>query len=202
MEQAALSSSFLLEQVPTIDRYSILEAAVVAAPRITYGAALEGWVRVRSEQVDGLISEAELSGLRSVLAGRIRDAAAGGDLLHQDQSEDAWWLYQIWLEEDPSSLHEYLAENVVARGPEGVLEFVGCALGAAWNLETGVRSRAEFGESHYDVVSEMIEVDRVAAAARDLFGDELADPDYYGDTGRSPVRSLAHPVHGRPPAQD
>jgi hypothetical protein len=99
----------------------------------------------------------------------------------------AWWQRASGSDPVRAYTSKYVKEN-----PASIFELMKSYLPTAWGMTTGLPVESEFDRDTYNSVSSVIDPATVAAVFQQIYGDELATPNYRLPLREPRDRRLAH----------
>lgn len=184
----------LLRQVPAGNlRQAEAERAIQIAKPVGFAMECIRWIRKYDDtppEKRVLTDEGEAS-LNAILITRIEEADTVSPIF-MSHPKDAPSLYWSWADGTSVDHVRQKLEVLFNAAPEQLDGFLGCYVGEAWSMESGLPRPADFRRNQYDSVSHLIPAEYVAANLRLRYGEELDVPQNYPPDTMAQPRRIAH----------
>jgi hypothetical protein len=192
--KAGMLLAGLLRQVPAGEaRQQEAERAIRIAMPIGFAMECLRWTRNHHDTAPErrILADGGEAPLEAILTTRIADADAASPLFLQ-HAKDAPFLYWHWSNGASVTHVGQILQTHFDASPEHVDVFLGCYIGEAWGMESGLPKPADFGREQYDSVSRLVAAEYVAANLRMRYGAELDTPQSYPPDTMPQPRRVAH----------
>ena len=192
--KAGMLIAGLLRQIPVGEpRQAEAERAIQIAMPVGFAMECISWIRHYKDKPPEkrvLADEGEAP-LRAILTTRIEEADAVSPLFIA-HPKDAPSLYWSWADGTSVAHVRQRLEALFDAAPELLDAFLGCYIGEAWGMESGLPRPADFDRRQYDSASHLIPAEYVAANLRLRYGAELDTPQNYPPDTMAQPRRVAH----------
>lgn len=192
--KAGMLIAGLLRQVPAgAYRQAEAERAIQIAMPVGFAMECIRWIRNYEDTPPErrvLADEGEAP-LRAILTARIEEADAVTPLFIA-HPKDAPYLYRSWADGTSVAHVRQRLEALFDAVPEQLDAFLGCYVGEAWGMESGLPRPADFAREQYNSVSHLIPAEYVATNLRLRYGAELDAPQNYPPDTMAQPRRVAH----------
>jgi hypothetical protein len=184
----------LLRQVPAGDaRQAEAERVIRIAAPVGFAMECMRWIRnYEGKSIDRKVLEYEGEApLREILAARIQEADAAMPL-YISFPKDAPSFYWFLVKETSVASVRQKLETQFESSPQAFDDFLGCFVGEAWEVESGIPRAADFDRDKYDAVSKLITAEYAAANLCLRYGKELDNPQSDPPATMAQPRRIAH----------
>ncbi|HZW24726.1 MAG TPA: P-loop NTPase fold protein [Gallionella sp.] len=192
--KAGMLIAGLLRQIPAGElRQAEAERAIQIALPVGFAMECIRWIRNYDDtplERRVLTDEGEAP-LRAILTTRIEEADAVLPLFIA-HPKDAPALYWSWANGTSISHVRQRLQALFDAAPEQLDAFLGCYIGEAWGMESGLPRPADFRREQYESVSHLIPAEYVATNLRLRYGEELDTPQNYPPDTMAQSRRVAH----------
>lgn len=192
--KAGMLIAGLLRQIPVgEERQAEAERAIKIATPVGFAMECIRWIRhyeSKPPEKRVLADEGE-EPLREILTARIEEADAASPLFIA-HPKDAPSLYRAWADRASVAHVRRGLETLFNSAPEQLDTFLGCYIGEAWAIESGLPRPADFEREQYNSVSHLIAPEYIVANLRSRYGEELEAPQTYPPDTMTQPRRVAH----------
>lgn len=192
--KAGMLIAGLLRQIPAGELRQVeAERAIQVAEPVGFAMECIRWIRNYEDtppEKRVLADEGEAS-LKAIFVARIEEADTVSPLFIA-HPKDAPNLYYSWVDGTSVAHVQQRLKALFDAAPEQLDAFLGCYIGEAWGMESGLPRPADFNKRQYDSVSHLIPAEYVAANMRLRYGEELDNPQNYPPDTMVQPRRVAH----------
>lgn len=192
--RAAMLIASLLRQVPVGEfRQAEAERAIQIAQPIGFAVECVSWIRHYENKPPEkrVLSDKGDQALAAILTARIEQADAVSPL-YIAHPKDASSLFWSWANGTSEAHVQRRLMTLFDEAPEQLDDFLGCFVGEAWGIESGLPRPADFERRQYGAVSHFIPADYVARNLRRRYGAELDTPQSHPPDAMAQSRRIAH----------
>lgn len=159
------------------DTVKMLKDFMASAP-LDYAEQLMRWIRVGTENQKNkedfvqLITEAQLKEIGEQFAKRIKDYAAGNDLINDfaEKLPSLLWNWNNWGKQ--KDIEAYI-KKALAADAKNANTFIVSYTGNSFEMGSGRRSRAEFRRESYDEIAKFIDPGIFIESLKKVHGDDI-----------------------------
>lgn len=192
--KAGMLIAGLLRQVTAGgERQAEAERAIKIATPVGFAMECIRWIRHYEDRPPEkrVLSDEGEEPLLEILSARIEETDAVSPLFIA-HPKDAPHLYWSWADRASVAHVRRRLETVFNAAPEQLDTFLGCYVGEAWGMESGLPRPADFRREQYNSVSHLIPAEYVAENLRLRYGEELETPQNYPPDTMVQPRRVAH----------
>jgi hypothetical protein len=172
------------------EREELAKRIIETADPIPFAVECFRWLRTGKREAERTLSSQCEEELGQILARRIRDAASARPP-YDDWPADASSLLWIWKEYGGDQAKSYLEKRLSAH-PAEVSQFLLIFVPTAWGLESGLSHKADFSQSAYASVSDLLSSEMVFQQLRAIYGESLDKAEFYPSRELSLEERIAH----------
>jgi hypothetical protein len=191
--QAVICVRQLMRRIPAEERLPIATAAIMNAETLKFACDCARWLSAGDGTVEPVLTAEEEKQVEAALGTRIEVyLAAQPKAIWLVEPKDAG-TYLRWWERvgGPDPVRAYTARQV-QENPANIFELMKSYLPNAWGMTTGLPVESSFDRDTYNSISAVIDPATVATTLQQIYGEELATPNYYLPRREPRERRLAH----------
>jgi hypothetical protein len=191
--QAVICISQLICRIPVGERASIAIGVMANAKTLYFACDCARWLGKGDGTREPILTDEEEKQMQAALGVRIE--------AHLTAQPKAIWLldaknagkYLAWWEgvSGPGPVHAYTSRQV-KEDPTSIFELMKSYLPMGWGMTTGLPVESSFDRDTYNAVSRVMDPATVATVLRQIYGEELATPNYHLPRREPRERRLAH----------
>jgi hypothetical protein len=191
--QAVICVSQLMRRIPAAQRASIAIGVMADAETLNFACDCARWLGAGDGTREPILTDEEEKQMQTALGGRIEAYLTA-------QPKGIWILepknagkYLSWWERvsGPDPVRAYTSRQV-KEDPASTFELMKSYLPMGWGMTTGLPIESSFDRDTYNSVSRVIDPATIAAVLQQIYGEEVATPNYHLPLREPRKRRLAH----------
>ena len=191
--QAVICISQIMRRIPAEERASIALGVMASAATLDFACDCARWFGKGDGTREQILTDEEEKQMQAALGMRIEAyLMAHPRAIWILEPKDAGKYLALWERvSGPGPVRAYTSRQV-QEDPSSIFELMKAYLPNAWGMTTGLPVESSFDRDTYNSISAVIDSAKVAATLQQIFGEELAAPNYHLPRREPRERRLAH----------